>query len=261
MKTIRYGPLVILILLIFATVAFADVIVTQKEEKKPESICPKTLMKESCMSCHVMSDGKWILKETKSDAHLDYPTGTRIVNYGQPDAYGYFELGSVDYSCSDNIKRFFDYLREKKINKAIIEIISGGGDLFVGWRIKSFMDEWKAEGNIVETRVRAIAASAAFIIFLAGSDGHRIANATSELMMHEVRSWKGGFFYFEQVTPSSAEEEAKVYKHFQDTISSWIATRGNIPKKELDDMLKFKEFWMTGKQAKEHGFADMVIGE
>jgi len=263
MKKIRFGPVVILgLFVVFLTsIAFAEAPDKTTEEKKPESLCPKTLMKESCMTCHVMSGGKWTLKETRPDAYLDYPPGTRIINYGQPDAYGYFELREVDYSSSDNIKRFFDYLGEKKIKNATIEIISGGGNLFHGWRIKSFMDEWKAQGNIIETRVRALAASAAFLVFLAGSNGHRIANSTSELMMHEVASWKGGFLFFEKVTPASAEEEARVFKHFQDTISTWIAMRGNISKTELDSMLKFKEFWMTGKQAKEHGFADVVIGD
>jgi len=257
----KYVVAITLFVVFFTTMAFAQMLDKAMEEKKPESLCPKTLMKEDCMRCHVMSSGKWVLKETRADAHLDYPTGTRIINYGQPDAYGYFELGEVDYSSSDNIKRFFEYLGEKKIKKATIEIISGGGNLFHGWRIKGFMDEWKAQGNIVETKVRALAASAAFLVFLAGSDGHRVANSTSELMMHEVASWKGGFLFFEKVTPASAEEEAKVFKHFQDTISTWIASRGKIPKEDLDNKLKWREFWMTGKQAKEYGFADVVIGE
>lgn len=268
MKTKRYGPVVIFMLSIFTlfvvfftTMAFAEMPDKATEEKKQESICPKTLMKEDCMKCHVISAGKWVLRETEPDAHLNYPAGAKIINYGTDRAYGYFELGEVDYTCSEKVKDFFNLLRKQKINKVVMEIISGGGNLFLGWRIKSFMDEWKEEGKIVETRVRALAASAAFLVFLAGSNGYRVANATSELMMHEVRSWKGGFLYFETVTPASAEEEAKVFKHFQDTISTWIATRGNIPKTELDSMLKFKEFWMTGKQAKEHGFADVVIGE
>ncbi len=226
----------------------------------PKPFCPKTLMNQDCTVCHTVPS--WKLKEAPTDEGLIYPIGVKIYNYGKSDAYGYYELGEIDYSNSIQIKNFFDYLRKHQIKKASIEILSGGGSLFIGWRIKALIDEWIAEGNICETRVRGIAASAAFIVFCAGSKGHRIANSTAELMMHELRTWQGGFFFIKETTPASAEEEAKVFKHLQDTISRWLATRGKLPKQELDERLKWKEFWMTGRQAKdEYGFADIVIGE
>ena len=249
------------VLLALAIVGLVTPVAMAQEDKNPESICPTTLMKEDCTKCHTMSGGKFVLKETPPDAHLDYPTGVKIVNYGKPDAYGTYTLGEVDYSASNQIDALFQYLKDRDIKVAKIEILSGGGNLLLGWRIKGLMDEWTEAGNIVETRVRGVAASAAFFIFAAGTKGHRIVNSTAELMAHEVRSWQGGMFFIKEITPSGAEEEAKVYKHLQDTISTWLATRGNLSKEKLDSMMKFKEFWMTGKQAKEYGFADVVIGE
>ena len=231
------------------------------KDEGPKSICPTSLMKESCFTCHVVSNGKFVLKETKIDAHLDYPNGTKIINFGTPDAYGYFEMGQVDYSTSEQAKNFFNYLRRHKIDRAVMEIVSGGGDLLLGWRIKAFMDEWKAEGKTVETRVRCLAASAAFIVFLAGSDGHRVANATSELMMHELKLTEGGMFWFKETTPSSAEEQAKTLRHLQTTVNDWVARRSNLTKEKVQQMLQWKEFWVNGRQAKEYGLADIVIGD
>lgn len=194
------------------------------------------------------------------DAHLDYPSGTRIINYGTPQAYGYFEVGEVNWTLTENVRDHFDYLRRHKIKRSVMEIISGGGHLLLGWRCKAFMDEWKAEGNIVETHVRALAASAAFIIFLNGSV--RVANETAELMMHELKNIEGGFLFIKQSTPSSMEEEAKTLRHLQTTINDWIAKKGKMPTEKLKECLQFRELWMTGKQAKEvYGFADVVVGE
>lgn len=263
MKTL----LVIVISLLLSSLVYAEPMgkLEVKVEKKTESICPKTLINNNCLGCHVLKtvDGKitFGLREINSDAHLDYPEGTKIINYGTPAAYGYYQLGEVDYIASVHLMKFFTYLKKHNIKKAQIEILSGGGNLLIGWRIKSMLDEWNADGNIVETKVRGLAASAAFLIFISGTKGHRIANATSELMMHELRTWQGGFLFIKEVTPASAEEEAKVYKHLQDTIAEYIASRGKIPKAELCDMMKFREFWMNGRQAKEHGFVDVLIGE
>ena len=257
MKTRRYGPLIVLAVLVCFGMAFGDVGEREKaEEKKPESICPHTLFKDSCLNCHVMSGGKFRLKDTPLDAHEAYPAGFKLMNYGQPNQYGYYEVGDIDYATSNKIKEIFEFCRNRNIKRVVFEILSGGGNVFLGWRIKSMMDEFKADGFAIETKCTGIAASAAFLVFLNGSV--RVANATSEMMMHELRSFKGGFLYFEEVTPSGAEEEAKVYKHLQGTITNWIASKGNIPVEKLEQMLKFKEFWMTGKEAKEYGFADVV---
>lgn len=255
----------ILIIVSVATMAYGAELngkMVAQETRPIKSICPKTLMENSCTQCHVMSNGKWMLKETKPDAHLDPPSGTQIKNFGTTDAYGYMEVGEIDYEMTERIKNHFDYLRKHNIKKSQMEILSGGGHLLLGWRAKAFMDEWKLEGGIVETRVRALAASAAFLIFLAGSDGYRVANATAELMMHELKSIEGGFLFIKQSTPSSMEEEAKTLRHMQTTINDWIAKRGKMDKKKITECLQFKELWMTGKQAKdEYGFVDVVIGE
>jgi len=109
--------------------------------------------------------------------------------------------------------------------------------------------------------LRGMALSAGAIVFVAGTKGHRIANSQSEFMLHELGYFKGGLFYIEKVTPSSAEEEANILKHLQKTITDWFATRGNLSVKELEAKIKMKEFWLSGREAYECGFVDKLIGE
>ena len=220
--------------------------------------CPKT-MRMDCRTCHIGPDNR--LKETTPDAHLRYPNGVKILNFGTNKQIGYYQLKAIEGKVIDEVRDYFEYLKKHKVDHAIIDIHSPGGLFFDTWRIKALMDEWKADGKIVETQVRGIAASGAFIVFCAGSNGYRKMSSTSELMMHEVRTWAGGFFFVEEKTPTSLEEQARTFRHLQDTVNIWLATRGNIPKEKLDLLVAAKEFWLRGPDAKEAGYADVVIGD
>jgi len=245
----RIGLIILALLLSLSTsLLWAE----EKKEEKPKSICPKTLMDNSCFDCHIKPSFK--LKETKPDAHLDYPNGVKIL-----DGKGYFYIGSITSGGGHKIEEYFNYLRLHKIGHAVIEIYSPGGSLFEAWRIKGLMNEFQDGGGIVETRVRGFAASAGSIVFIAGSKGYRVANPQAELMFHELGVFKGGMFYIELVTPSSAEDEAKTLKHLQSTITSWLATRGKISREELAELIKKKEFWFTGEEAFKFGYVDKLV--
>jgi ATP-dependent protease ClpP protease subunit len=229
-----------------------------EEEKQEKGICPKTKMTESCLSCHIAPSFK--LKETTLDAHLQYPDGMKFLNYPN-NPIGYLTVGEIDSGISDRVWRAFEYCKKHQVKYMILDVHSFGGGVFEAWRIKSFIDEFVAEGGIVETRLRGMALSAGAIVFVAGTKGYRIANCQSEFMLHELGLYKGGLFYIEKVTPSSAEEEANILKHLQKTITDWFATRGNLSVKELEAKIKMKEFWLSGREAYECGFVDKLIGE
>lgn len=255
MKKILFGFLILAMAMLaaFTIVSWAEE--EKKEEKTPKSICPKTQMSADCLSCHTVPDFK--LKECKPDAHLDYPDGVKIRN-----EMGYFTITEIRNETSDKVRDFFEYLKLHKIKHAILDIHSPGGSLFGAWRIKGLINEFQDAGGIVETRVRGFAASAGSIIFIAGSKGHRVANPQAEFMFHELGIFKGGIFYIEMVTPSSAEDEAKTLRHLQETITSWLATRGKMSKADLDEKVRKKEFWFSGKEARDFGFVDrLVIGD
>lgn len=119
------------------------------------------------------------------------------------------------------------------------------------------MQDWQDSGGVIETRVNGFAASAGFLIFVARSKGHRLVGKQSDLMWHELISFK----MFDVSSPSDKEEEGRVLRHLQNIRNDWLATRGKLSKKEIDDLVHKREFWMSGKQAVDYGFADKFIGE
>ena len=117
------------------------------------------------------------------------------------------------------------------------------------------MRGWQEQGNIIETRVYGYCASAGFLIFASGTKGNRFVAPQAELMWHELQT----FEFFNQSTPSSKEEEARVLRHLQDTANSWLAEVSNLTKQQVDELVKYKELWITGVQAVEYGFADALL--
>jgi len=254
--------IVLAISLVFVVSAFAQNgdygVATEEPKEVPIKWCPTSLISDNdkCMLCHVVSGGKFVLKQTEPDAHIPYPATGKILNYGTPDAQGYFFLtGSINSSDSGSIKELFDILDKHNIKHCIIEIYSGGGELFAGWRFKGVMDIWMAKGNIIETRLLGVAASAAATVFVAGSNGYRFMNPQAELMFHEL--WQ--FKFLDIATPSDKEDEAKALRHLMDTMTSFLASRSKMTKEEIDTKVHKKEFWVNGIEAVEFGFADGFI--
>ncbi|MEO0166594.1 MAG: ATP-dependent Clp protease proteolytic subunit [candidate division WOR-3 bacterium] len=228
------------VLLFIASFAFA--------ENKDAGFCPKTKMKEDCLKCHTVPNFKLI--ESKPDETNVYPIQEMKVLNGK----GYLYLKFIE---DDTVKKFFDYLDMKGIKYAIIEIHCPGGGLFAATRIVNLMHHWESKGGIIETRVYGFALSGGFMVFIAGTKGHRFVSPYADLMWHEIISIE--MFAIKFSTPSDKEEEARVLRHLQDVRNSWIASRGKLSKQELDEKIKKKEFWMTGEEAIKFGFADGLI--
>lgn len=217
--------------------------------------CPVCKMTESCLLCHTLnSDGKFALKEVPLDTWRTYPSRSMKIIKENENDIGYFLLESID---DDGIKAFFEYLNRYNIKKAIIEIQSPGGSLFSAWRVVGLMRTWESKGLTIETRCHGFAASAGFLIFASGTKGHRFVNEQSELMWHELLTFK----MFSLDSPSSTEEEARILRHLQDTGNTWLAKCSNLTKEELDKKIHKCEFWMNGQQAVDFGFADGFLNE
>jgi len=246
--------LFLIIVMVFCLTSTGMAAEKEKPKEKPKAQCPKTTMQESCLDCHIK--GNFKVKETAPDAHLSYPSkNMQIIGWDSGRLKGSFLLGDID---ADGIKNFFDYLEEKKIKDAIFEVHSPGGALFDAQRIVSMFEEWRMKGGTIETRCLGISASAAFFIFVSGDKGKRFVSPYSDLMWHEIRTVEG--WAPRLAMPSSKEDEAKVFRHLQDIRNEYLATRGKLSKEELDRMIRYKDWWMSGKQAFEYGFADGFIG-
>lgn len=228
---------------------------TEVEEEEVVSQCPKTLItkQDLCLDCHTSPN--FGLKETKPDNGLQYPYGPdmRILNNA-----AYLTLfGDVDVKMLAHVEKFFDYVRWHDVDKCVIRILSGGGSLFVGWEIAGLFEHYKAEGYIVQTEVHGFAASAAFLIFVAGSDGHRVALSNANLMWHELIS----FSFFDISSPADKEEEAKELRWLQNNIHDYFVSRGNLTKEEIDENVYKKNWWISGKDAVKFGYADSLVNK
>jgi len=224
--------------------------VSMAQEKQSEtrvlrsSPCKKGYMNEDkCFLCHTVPNNK--LKEANPDETRNYPVSNMVIR----GDIGYYTLEEVNAVA---VWRFFDYLENHNVKKAVFEIMSPGGSLFVAWTIVSYMRNFP---GTVETRVRSYAASAGCLIFVGGDIGKRYISKTAMLMWHEL--WT--FEFLSIKTPSSTEDEAKTLRKFQDNTNQWLADRTNLSKAEIDEKVKRKEFWINGKEALEYGFADGII--
>jgi len=214
--------------------------------------CPtaKISNQEKCLTCHVAPSFK--VRESDPDDLYKYPNyQTKIRTIGGK------KVGTLFVSDIDGkmMKESLDYFDRHDISHIIIEIHSGGGSLFEGWRCVGLMGEAEKNGKILETRVYGFAASAAMMVAVSGTKGHRFANSHAELMAHELYSFK----MFSLDTPSSSEEATRVLRHLQDTGNSWLSSRSNLTKEEMDKKTKNREFWMTGAEALEYGFIDGLL--
>jgi ATP-dependent protease ClpP protease subunit len=246
----KFFALIIAVILLFCGVSWCADAPTIPAVKAVIVPCPKTTMASDCFECHIR--GNFLVKETTPDAYLVYPVDFMRLFVDDGKVIGYFLLSDVN---SESINKFFDYLWLHNVKKAIIEIHSPGGGLFDAQRIVGIMRYWQARGILVETRLFGAAFSAAFYIFVAGDV--RLVDEYSDLMWHEIQSFEG--FGFRISTPSDKEEAAKVLRHLQDVRNEYLATRGKLSKAEIDEKIKKREFWMSGKDAVKMGFATGLI--
>lgn len=218
----------------------------EKEDKPVVQQCPKTLMTESCFSCHII--GNFRVKETAPDAHLVYPNPyTKII-----ENKGYIFLTDI---ISSNVKESLNYFDIHDIKYVIMEIHSPGGSLLDAWRIIGLMRKYEKSGKIIETRCSGFAASAGFLVFCSGTKGYRFVNSQAELMWHELYT----FSMFKIDTPSDSAETTRVLRHLQDTANNWLASVSKMTKEEIDEKVKKKEFWINGDEAVKLGFADGLL--
>lgn len=261
MKTKITAALIVLFLILGggAAILLSDPIPTTIAEEKgtPQQIphCPTTLISDNtkCLMCHVMSGNKFVVKKFPSDSHIVYPDNTKIIEANGKKEGLYVMYGEIGPQEYDNLFKAFNFYHEYNISKVTIEIYSYGGDLFSAWRIKGLSEEWVAQGGKLNTKVYGGAISAAAILFAIGQE--RIIHAQAEIMFHELWSFK----FFDVSTPSDKEDEARVLRHLQDNITSWLATRCNKTKNELDELMKKREYWLNGKEAFEIGLATKLI--
>jgi len=231
-------------------------LVTKGYDKKIAPQCPKTLVKQhensisNCLSCHV--EPTWEIVEHAPDIRMEYPYGGKIKIVG--DTCNYKIVGEIGQAAMEGIEEMFEYLGwHPDVKNLNIEILSGGGSLFLAWQMISAIESYKAKYKIT-TKVPGFAASAAFLIFCAGEN--RLAYEHALLMHHEL--WTFSMFSMDDV--SSSQEKARVMKLMQENIHDYLIARSILTKDQLHDYVEGeKDYWMSGTEAVGVGFATGLI--
>lgn len=229
--------------------------VTKGFDKQIAPQCPYTLIRQhegsisNCRDCH--AGVQWKIKEDPPDVLMDLPYGLIKI---EKDLATYQIVGEIDLRAMEKLAEMFNYLDWHPCVKRVdIEILSGGGSLILAWQMIAVIESYKAKYEIT-TKVPGFAASAAFLIFCAGDT--RLTYEHALLMHHEL--WQFSFFSFDDV--SSSEEKARVMRLFQDNIHNYLVKRGILTAEQLDDLIEgAKDYWMTGSEAIEVGFATGYI--
>ena len=236
---------------IFLSMALGNEVAPQKG---PLGQCPKTKVvgvADACFKCHVPVTFK--LKEVDPCEGLILPSASvrARCSDSKVDELTWY-MTRID---SNDAEEVLGWALQRKLKKIVIESQSPGGSLFEAWRIVGLMKTTESAGIIIETRCYGFAASAGFLILASGTKGYRYASPTAHLMWHELMSLS----LFKIETPSSSEETSKTLRKLQDIANSWLSQVSKMSKQEIDQMVKNKDFWMTGEEAFERGFIDYLL--
>jgi len=233
--------------------------ITLTKTSDPAPYCPITKMSDndSCLKCHVLKkvDGKptFALQEIPRDAGYDLPWGTEMVTYDEDKLALYYVNTSVN--C-DKIQDIRDYMYDHpEFTRFIMEIQSPGGSVLSAWKAVGILREMANRGIEIETRCYGFALSAGGILLTAGDVGKRFVNPHAEIMLHKV--WT--FAMFKLDDPDTAEDQAALLKHLQDNINDFFISRTRLTKEQLASEMFKRDWWMTGREAVEHGIADGFI--
>jgi len=214
--------------------------------------CPKTQItnQDMCFRCHTIPG--FNLKEEEFG---EGKVLSKWLSSRDGKVFVKYEMSGVDVTVLNDMVDIRDYIFENhgEIDLVVMDILSPGGSLFVAWDVVGIMSELKAAGVKVETRCRGFAASAAFLIFASGQD--RVASRTAEFMWHECKS----FAFFDEKNPSKLRDEARIFRHIQDTANSYLASVSKVSKEFLDKSIDKDELWWTGAEMLKMGFADRLI--
>lgn len=174
---------------------------------------------------------------------IEKPEFKLVNKAGKTEILIYDEIS--DYGVS--VKDVSDAL-SKASGKLVVRINSPGGNVFDGVAIYNIL----ADVKNLEVIVDGLAASAASIIAMAGSDLPTMNNGAI-MMIH--RAWT--------VAAGNAEDLAKTIKTLETVdngIVSIFSKKTGLSEEVVHDMLK-KETWMTSDEAVAAGFARAPEGK
>lgn len=153
-----------------------------------------------------------------------------------------YEWFGMDATCPKDVNAA---ISEANGEPLLVEINSGGGDVFAGSEIYTVL---KAYAGTVEINIVGLAASAASVIAQAG---HSRISPTALFMVHNVSSSAAGDFH-------DMQQEAEILQTANKAVAAAYLEKTGKSMEELLGIMD-AETWMDAQKAVEYGFVDEVM--
>ena len=153
-----------------------------------------------------------------------------------------YEWFGMDATCPKDVNAA---ISEANGAPLLVEINSGGGDVFAGSEIYTAL---KAYAGTVEINIVGLAASAASVIAQAG---HSRISPTALFMVHNVSGSAAGDFH-------DMQQEAEILQTANKAVAAAYLEKTGKSMEELLGIMD-AETWMDAQKAVEYGFVDEVM--
>ena len=153
-----------------------------------------------------------------------------------------YEWFGMDATCPKDVNAA---ISEANGEPLLVEINSGGGDVFAGREIYTAL---KAYAGTVEINIVGLAASAASVIAQAG---HSRISPTALFMVHNVSGSAAGDFH-------DMQQEAEILQTANKAVAAAYLEKTGKSMEELLGIMD-AETWMDAQKAVEYGFVDEVM--
>ena len=153
-----------------------------------------------------------------------------------------YEWFGMDATCPKDVNAA---ISEANGEPLLVEINSGGGDVFAGSEIYTAL---KAYAGTVEINIVGLAASAASVIAQAG---HSRISPTALFMVHNVSGSAAGDFH-------DMQQEAEILQTANKAVAAAYLEKTGKSMEELLGIMD-AETWMDAQKAFEYGFVDEVM--
>ena len=153
-----------------------------------------------------------------------------------------YEWFGMDATCPKDVNAA---ISEANGEPLLVEINSGGGDVFAGSEIYTAL---KAYACTVEINIVGLAASAASVIAQAG---HSRISPTALFMVHNVSGSAAGDFH-------DMQQEAEILQTANKAVAAAYLEKTGKSMEELLGIMD-AETWMDAQKAVEYGFVDEVM--
>jgi ATP-dependent Clp protease protease subunit len=162
------------------------------------------------------------------------------------DSYDWF----FDETIS-KVQEIIDKVNYYKPSKIICTIDSVGGDAQVGMSIYNFLKAYQAK---IEVEIIGLAGSIAAVLAQAANKGKLRIARNGFMMIHEASGICVG-------TASEIRQQADVVEKYTGQCADIFAQRTGKSKEDILALFAGGDYWMTGQEAVDQGFADETFND